>query len=129
MLALIYLLFGTLTYSAGKKEYMSPDGAYLAVVVTDPASGESKVVVKTKDGRMICSRSFLSEDREHGAGVDKTAWTPDSRFFVYGMYLSGGHQPWHFPAEFCSVRQSITRRLDDYVGPVISSTLKQRLQI
>jgi hypothetical protein len=95
---------------------MSPDGKYVASIATGQRSGESKIVIKTKDGRTICSRSYESEDGEHGFGVGYATWTPDSKFFVYNMASSGGHQSWHFPVDFCSIRDKGIRRLDDYVG-------------
>jgi len=120
MLLCIFLIFSTLAYSAEEKEYTSPNREYIASVVAVGQSGESKVVVKTKDGRPICSKNYASEDGGHGFGVEKAAWTPDSRFFVYSMSSSGGHQPWHFPAEFCSIPRSTTRSLDDYIGSITS---------
>jgi hypothetical protein len=124
ILLCVSFLFIALAYSAEEKEYMSPNGAYIAVVVSVPGSEESKVVVKTKNGRTICSKSYASEDGTHGLVVQKAAWTPDSRFFVYSMSSSGGHKPWHFPADFCSIHHSITRSLDNYVGPITVSDLE-----
>jgi hypothetical protein len=118
-LCILFLLFAA-AHSAGQKEYMSPDGKYVASVATGQRSGESKVVVRTKDGRTICSKSYESQDGEHGFGVEYATWTPDSKFFVYSMASSGGHQPWHFPADFCSVQDKSIRSLDSYVGSIIT---------
>jgi hypothetical protein len=120
----IFCLFSTLANSADEKQYVSPDGRYVADVVAVSGSGESRVVVKAKNGRMICSKSYASKDGEHGLCVEKAFWTPNSRFFVYIMSSSGGHQPWHFPVDFCSIHYSTTRSLDDYVGPITSSDLE-----
>jgi hypothetical protein len=122
----ISFLFSGLAYSAEKKEYVSPDGRYTALVFAISQSGESKVVVKTKSGRLLCFKSYASEDGEHGLRVEKATWTPDSKFFVYSMSSSGGHQPWRFPAEFCSALRSATRSLDDYVGSIISPDLETK---
>jgi hypothetical protein len=122
----IFFLFSTLASSADEKEYVSPNGSYIADVVYVSGSGESRVVVKAKNGRMICSKNYASKDGEHGFCVEKAAWTPDSRFFVYSMSSSGGHQPWHFPVDFCSIHYSTTRSLDDYVGPITSNDLETK---
>jgi len=125
ILLFISVFFYTLVYAAGEKEYVSPDGRYTAYVVTI-SDGESKVVVTTKNGRSICSKSYASEDGEHGFGVLKAVWTPNSAFFVYSMWSSGGHQPWHCPTDFCSVHDSTIRSLDDYVGPVVSPDVETK---
>lgn len=106
-----------MAYAAQQEEYASPDGRYGALVVALP-SGESKVVVKTKQGRILCSKSYGSEDGEHGGVVAQAAWTPNSTFFVYSMESSGGHQPWHSPIYYISIRDFKIRNLDDYIGAV-----------
>jgi dipeptidyl aminopeptidase/acylaminoacyl peptidase len=120
ILALIF--FSTFTYSAEQKEYLSPDGEYRAIVVSlsksSYGSAESEIFIKTKDGKILCSKDYSSEDGEHGFGVEKAAWTPDSKFFVYSLSSSGGHQAWHFPTDFISTIDGKVRRLDEFVGPV-----------
>jgi hypothetical protein len=102
-------------------EYRSPDGKYLAVVIPYPkaphGSGESKIEIHSKDV-IVSSASYSSEDGEHGFGVERAAWSPDSKFFVYSMSSSGGHQSWHFPTYFISVNDFKTRYLDDCVGSI-----------
>jgi len=111
-----------LAHPADQKEYLSPNGKYRAYVIALPkaryGSGESKIVIRTKDGKTLCSESYGSKDGEHGFGVEKAAWTPDSGFFVYSMSSSGGHQPWHSPIHFISVQDFKARRLDDHVGSI-----------
>jgi len=120
ILALIF--FSTLAYSAEKKKYLSPDGEYRAIVVTlsksSYTSGESEIFIETKDGKILCSKNYGSEDGEHGFGVEKAAWSSDSGFFVYSLSSSGGHQAWHFPTDFISTTDYKFRRLDDFVGPI-----------
>ncbi len=116
------ILFSVFVYSAEQEEYLSPDGAYRAIVVTlskaPYGSGESEIFIKSKDEEIICSKNYQSEDGEHGYGVEKAAWTPDSKFFVYSMSSSGGHQAWHFPTDFIAIADFKIYSLDDYVGPV-----------
>ncbi len=102
-------------------EFRSPDGEFLAVIISFPkaghASGESKIEIHLKD-TIVSSTSYTSDDGEHGFIVEGAAWSPDSKFFVYTMYSSGGHQAWHFPTYFVSVSDFKTRYLDDYVGSI-----------
>ena len=119
---LIFILFSPAN-SAEQKEYLSPDGKYYAYIIPLPktpyGSGESEVVIKSKDnGKILCSKNYGSEDGEHGYGVEKAAWTPNSMFFVYSMSSSGGHQAWHFPTDFVAISDLNIHSLDDYVGPI-----------
>jgi hypothetical protein len=119
-----------------KREYLSPDNKYRAIVVPLPkasyGSGESKIEIHSKDA-VVSSVSYSSEDGEHGFGVERAAWSPDSKFFVYNMSSSGGHQAWHFPTYFVSVSDFKTRYLDDYVGsitqPEFTFTPPDRIQV
>jgi hypothetical protein len=119
---LMFLLLGGFAKSEEKKEYLSPDGKYCACIIPVPkapyGSGESQIIIKTKNGKTLCSKSYGSQDGEHGFGVKTAAWTPDSNFFVYSLSSSGGHQAWHFPTNFVSPINCKTRKLDDYVGSV-----------
>lgn len=116
------VIFPTLVHSAELKEYLSPDSKYRAYIISLPKSPEgsveSKVVIRAKNNKILCSKSYGSEDGEHGFGVEKAAWTPDSKFFVYSLSSSGGHQSWHFPTDFISVKDFKVRNLDNYVGPI-----------
>jgi len=109
-----------------QQEYQSPDGKYIAIIIPLPnapsGSGESKVEVHSKDA-IMSSASYSSEDGEHGFGVEHATWSPDSKFFVYSMSSSGGHQSWHFPTYFVSVNDFKTRCLDDYVGSITQTEL------
>ena len=66
-------------------------------------------------------KSFASADGEHGFGVAKAQWTPNSQFFIFSMGSSGGHQPWHHPIYFYSRTENRFYCLDDYVGPITSA--------
>lgn len=126
----IFFSLITLAHSAWQKEYVSPNGKYLAYVIALPkarhGNSESKVIIKTRDGKILCTKSYGSKDGEHGFNVEKAAWTPDSNFFVYSMSSSGGHQPWHFPIDFISVADSAVRSLDDYIGPITDPNFELR---
>lgn len=131
-LILIQLLavffFTCLAHSAEQERYLSPNGRYQAFVSALPGirSGENMVVIKTKKGKTIYSKSYGSGDGEHGYGVVHAAWTSNSIFFVYSMASSGGHQPWHTPIYYVSVRDSKIRNLDDYIGAVTQPEFELR---
>lgn len=105
--------------------YRSPDHQLKALVIPVGSPGfekqESKVEIRNVTGRLIRWRSFASDDGQHGRGVEKAAWTPDSRFFVFSTQSSGGHQPWNWATYFYSQVTNKFYRLDDYVGPITSS--------
>lgn len=103
-------------------KYPSPDGKLTALVVPLPGAlygaGENRVEIRSRDGSLLFSHSYGSEDGEHGYGLEHAAWTPDSKFFVYSLSSSGGHQPWHFPTDFIEAGTLRLHRLDEYRGPV-----------
>lgn len=129
LLAVMILLTG-ISHASQKKDriYASPDGKYIAYVVALPktpyGSGESKIIIKTKNGEKLFSKDYGSETGEHGFGVEQAAWTTDSRFFVYSMSSSGGHQAWHFPTDFISTEDFKVRSLDDSLGPITAPDFK-----
>lgn len=108
------------TQEKHQKRYSAQDGG-LTVLVTPiskqagPSEYESRIEFKSIDGKIACAIDYSSADSEHGFGVVKAAWTPDSRYFVYSLTSSGGHQPWHAPTQFLSREDGKIRTLDDYV--------------
>jgi dipeptidyl aminopeptidase/acylaminoacyl peptidase len=102
-----------------RRQYMAPDGGVRVVVV--PVSKEagrpeyeSRIEFKSSDGQIACALDYSSEDNEHGFGVVKAEWTPDSQYFVFSLTSSGGHQAWHAPTQFLSRKDGTVRALDDY---------------
>jgi hypothetical protein len=77
------------------------------------------VEIKSAAGKVLARTDYSSEDGEHGFGVTKAAWTPDSRFFVYSLESSGGHQAWHSPVRFFSRGTARTLSLDDKLGDAV----------
>src|SRR5262245_23420284 len=85
------------------KKYQSPDRAIVAVIKSTKApeaTEESSCEFRSASGKILARKSYASADGEHGYGVIKAAWTPDSQFFVYSLASSGGHQAWHSPVKF-----------------------------
>ena len=84
------------------------------------AGYESRVAIQAGNRQQLCTMDYSSKDGQHGFSVAKAAWTPDSRFFVYSLISSGGHQPWHTPTRFYDRDQGVLRSLDDYFPEGIS---------
>lgn len=81
----------------------SPNHQFHVVVKNVLPSGEvlPESVVSIYDARskLLCKKSYLSSDHEHGFGVVQIRWSADSRFCVWSLTSSGGHSPWHFPTD------------------------------
>ena len=102
-----------------ERKYTAPDGGLGVVVApvskeTGRSEYESRIDFKTSDGKVICALDYSSQDNEHGFGVVKAEWTPDSQYFVFSLTSSGGHQAWHSPTQFFSRKDETIRSLDDY---------------
>ncbi len=103
------------------RSFVSPDGAYKAVVLASgkekgSREAESRVEIRNGKGVVLCSHDFSSADGEHGYGVDTAQWTPDSRFFIFRLRNSGGHMPMYAPAVFWSKSKNHFYQLDDYTA-------------
>lgn len=105
--------------SKNARQFSAPDGSVRVQIVpvgkeAASAAAESRLEFKSNDGKIACILDYSSEDSEHGFGVVKAEWTPDSQYFVFSLSSSGGHQAWHAPTEFLSRKDGVVRSLDDY---------------
>ncbi len=82
---------------------------------------ESRISILNRKGKVLFDTSFASKDHEHGFGVDQAEWTADSKFFVFGMLSSGGHQPWHAFTYAYSTSNNELISIDQAVEPVTSA--------
>lgn len=126
-LALAVVLFATSTVSLARDggEYKAKDGTRVVILpirkwTREPAykSYESRLEFYSPRQELLCALDYSSEDHEHGFGVVKAAWTPDNNYFVFSLTSSGGHQAWHAPTLFYSVRDSEIHSLDSYTDAV-----------
>lgn len=116
----------------GKRErqYTAPDGSARVVVVpvgkeAGRAEYESRIEFQSNDSKIACALDYSSEDSEHGFGVVKAEWTPDSQYFVFSLTSSGGHQAWHAPTQFLSRKDGSVRTVDDYfVGGITKANFR-----
>lgn len=110
------------TLSSHTARYKSPDGSMVATVKSAKApesTDESRVEVRTRSGKLLAKHDYFSEDGEHGYGVTKASWTPDSQFFVYSLESSGGHSAWNSPVQFFSRRSNKIASLDDALNDAV----------
>jgi len=121
-LIVLQILLPQILRSRAAREYRSKEGRRVLVAdfAKPEATIESKIEFYTADNRMLCALDYSSEDGEHGFGVVKAAWTPDQEYFVFSLTSSGGHQAWHAPTLFYSVKDDAIRALDSYVDGGIS---------
>jgi len=118
-LGLIFVLLPlSLAYAGQVKLYWSPDRAVKARISPISKSGESRVEVIGVDGKVRCRKDYSSEDGNQGLIVARAGWTADSKFFVFSMYSSGGHQPWQAPTFFYARSDNTVHDFDKYLPPV-----------
>lgn len=131
-LSLSFIIIVSTTLCAGQKrpvashseKYTSPDGAQVAIVRSQrvsEATDESRVELRTSAGTVSAKRDYTSPDGEHGYGVMKAAWTPDSQYLVYSLESSGGHQAWHTPVWVFSRKESKFLNLDRALQDSVSN--------
>ncbi|THD72255.1 hypothetical protein [Phenylobacterium sp.] len=81
---------------AGGLEVRSPNGALTASLTAVGAGcDESVVTIRTAGPAVV--HSFTSPDCQNGYVVNQAQWTADSRFFIFNLQSSGGHQPMNQP--------------------------------
>jgi Tol biopolymer transport system component len=111
------------------RKWPSPDKSLIAeaVISTEPDRSDLNwdlVKIDNKDGVTVASLSLKEGTGINRALVEDTAWSPDSRFFVFTTSSSGGHSIWHMPTYFYDRRSSLIYSVDDSLSAVASSNRK-----
>jgi hypothetical protein len=124
-LPILLILFVPVSAFAQKSEkFESPDGSLRAEIQSirkkPDGAAESKIEILLKEGKRVWIVKYTSSDGEHGFGVFKAAWTPDSQYFVYSLVSSGGHELGRSPIFFYDRRVERVRSFDEEVGVVIN---------
>jgi hypothetical protein len=103
-----------------KKVIYSPDKKMSAYIFSagkrNSPSTESRIEIRSLNGRVLCSQSYISKDYSHGMNILKGQWTQNSMYFVFNGCYSGGHQSGHFPTYFYSRNDNGIHYLDPFVG-------------
>jgi hypothetical protein len=107
----------------------SPDGNRVAIIVfVGKDKGfedlEFRLEIRDRAGKTLFTKSFSSEDGEHGYNVVAAKWTDDSQFFVFSMASSGGYELWHYPSFFYSPKTNQLVSLDESVDLVTDPNFK-----
>jgi hypothetical protein len=118
--------------TARPQVYPSPDAALRALVLAVDADlyatpdMESRIVVRTREGKLLYSRDYSSPRGANGYYVFAAKWSPDSQFFVYSMSASGGHSPWSFPIWVYSRQKNLIADFSAMIGnnPTVSGNFK-----
>jgi hypothetical protein len=124
-LSLVCAAFFALPACAGQTTvYASPDGRHGAHIVTvrKSAEGSPEMILEIRDssGKVTQRKDYTSEDGEHGFMLDTAAWTPDSRFFIFTTFSSGGHMAWQYPTFFFDIRDKSIHDFNDFLPPIAS---------
>jgi hypothetical protein len=124
----IFGLIGLLLYSPvpvvgafDTQVFPSPDGKLIAKIIPAEKSPECKVQILTDKGALLVSADYSSADGEHGQYVENASWTPDSQFFVYSTYNTGGHSVWQSVYFFYRRRDSKILPSYDFLPPIVDS--------
>jgi hypothetical protein len=99
--------------------FPSPDGKLIAKIITAEKSPECKVQILTDKGALLVSADYSSADGEHGQYVEKASWTPDSQFFVYSTYNTGGHAVWQSVYFFYRRRDNKILPSYNFLPPIV----------
>ena len=102
----ITAFLGSPVLASRRVTYYSPDRTLKAVDAVKDRKHRDESIVEIRDrrGKLLCRRDFTSDSGHDGYQVAETAWTPDSRFFIFSIDNIGGHQPWTVPTYIYSRR-------------------------
>lgn len=109
--------------------YASPDATLSALVfpvdvdLHATPDMESRIVIRTSDGKLLTSKDYSSASGANGYYVVGAKWSPDLQFFVYSMSSSGGHSPWSFPMWVYSRQKNLIADFSAMIGnnPTVSA--------
>jgi hypothetical protein len=124
---LLILLVASVCFAGNTREFVSPNKLVKAIVRNFNEGGtivESQISFVHSRGEVVFKKSFASTDGEHGFGIIQAEWTSDSRYFVFCMRNSGGHQPWHVPTSVYSVTDNRIFSIDELFGPVRAGSFR-----
>jgi len=107
----------------------SPDHKLRACILSvgkhpNPPFNESSVEIRNMKGVVLETKDFKSSDGEHGRNVQKSTWSPNSRFFVFSTASSGGHSPWHWQTYLYDRKTNTFKEVDDFTGPIVKRNFK-----
>lgn len=120
---LLLLSFASLVNATEQERAIpSPDGKLIARILpiqkTKEGPPEFKIEVIDAGGKLAAREDFTSKTGNQGLSIDKAEWSPDSQFFVFSTFSSGGHMAWQFPTFFFARRDNRIYRFADFLPPI-----------
>src|SRR6266566_131788 len=107
-----------------KREIASPDGTLVAEILSRMAQfTEDTVKIVSRESGSHAEFSMTSENGANGRNVLKAQWSPDSKFFAFSTFSSGGHSGWNFRTFVYSVDANKFASVDEKVRPVTDKDL------
>ena len=97
----------------------SPDGKFTAEISSKEAQfTEETVTITWRGSGLRAEFPMTSKSGDNGRNVLKAEWSPDSKFFVFSTFSSGGHSSWNFQTYVYSVDSNKFVSVDEKVRPV-----------
>jgi hypothetical protein len=117
------LFTGTLAIAADQtKTIKSPDRKLTARIssIHKAKEGPPEFIIEVIDasGKLTARKDFTSEEGDQGLSIDRAEWSPDSQFFVFSTFSSGGHMAWQFPTYFYARRDKKIHDFADFLAPI-----------
>jgi hypothetical protein len=112
------LLFASQLQAKERQRLISPNGKFVAVI-REAKNCEARVEIHAIKKGVLAKQDHSSGDHEHGFCFEQGQWTPDSNYFVYSLYSSGGHSPSHSPVFFFSTRTHKINSLDELLRDAV----------
>ena len=117
------LFTGTLAIAADQtKSIKSPDGKLTARILSIQKAKEGPpefiIEIIDADKKLVAREDFTSKEGDQGLSIDNAKWSPDSQFFVFSTFSSGGHMAWQFPSYFYSQTDKRIHDFADYLSPI-----------
>jgi hypothetical protein len=97
----------------------SPDGRFTAQILSKRTefTEDTVAIISTESGSRV-EFPMTSQSGSNGRYVLKAEWSPDSKFFVFSTFNSGGHSSWNFKTFVYSVDAKGFISVDEKVRPV-----------
>jgi hypothetical protein len=106
--------------------FPSPDGRLTAKIIPSAKPPECIVEIYGEKGKVLVRIDYSSPDGEHGQYVEQASWTPDSKFFVYSTYNTGGHSEWQSKYFFYRRRDNKLLSSSDFLPPIVAAKFSLR---
>jgi hypothetical protein len=128
MIVAITFAFMTISFaSAADLQILpSPDGRLTAKIIPSAKPPECIVEIYGESGELLVRTDYSSPDGEHGQYVEQASWTPDSNFFVYSTYNTGGHSEWQSKYFFYRRRDNKLLSSSDFLPPIVDAKFSLR---